>query len=583
MSPLPPPSTLAFAASLLLLAGYLLYRATIPKPIPGGIPYVAASAVRAFGDVPDAIKHHAKTGEMIAFLATKCVELNSPIVQVFLRPFSKPWVVIADSQESQDIMARRTREFDRSDYFGDLLKATIPHHQVWMRTGEQWRSNRRLMADTMAPQFLQNVAGPQIHAQFCSLIRLWRTKVSLAQGHPFSASLDIEGAMFDGIWAAAFGSTIGSTETQVRLLGRLSRLDGLSQDNDAVAVFPEAPYPPMKSAMSTIANSSEIPTNSPLGRRHHEFALKYYPSIRKAVKLKNQMVEEKLHAAWQKFSSPGASEDSIKCAADLIVAREVTLARKENRQPQHDSPTVQDELFGFLLAGYDTTSTTIEWGVKYLTAHQDVQAKLRQHLRATFSQAAEQKQPPSAVDIAKTSLPYLDAVIEEILRCGATAPATVRVATEDTEVFGHHIPKGTDVFMLNMGPSYTAPPFPIDEAKRSTTSKLLPTQDRWTGTWDPRTLGDFDPERWLVRKSDAAAGEQQTLDPQAGPMQTFGGGLRGCFGKKLARLNLRIVFTLMLWDFELRPLPQALGDFRAKDVLTHRPQQVHLRLQECAP
>lgn len=65
-------------------------------------------------------------------------------------------------------------------------------------------------------------------------------------------------------------------------------------------------------------------------------------------------------------------------------------------------------------------------------------------------------------------------------------------------------------------------------------------------------------------------------------MQTFGGGLRGCFGKKLAHLGLRIIFTLIVWNFELQALPEELRDFKAKDVLTHRPQRVYLRLRDLA-
>ncbi|KAK5129842.1 hypothetical protein LTR08_002779 [Meristemomyces frigidus] len=598
--PLASPPAFGVVAGVLLLAGYFLYRATIPKPIPG-IPYVAASAMRAFGDVPDALNYHAKTSETIAFLGQKCVELNSPIVQVFMRPFSRPWVVLMDSQESQDIMARRTRKFDRSEFFGDLLRATMPHNQVSMKTTDQWRFNRRLMADTMSPQFLHNVAGPQVHAQFCTLIDLWRTKADLAQGHPFDASEDIEGGMMDAIYAAAFGSSVGTTLAQSTLISSLQKLDRLPTDPDVVAVFPQGPRPAVKDAITIIANSSEIPMTSPLGRWHHAFALRYYPTINKAVKFKDQLVREKLHAAWQKFTSADASADDIKCAADLIVEREVTLAKKQGRQPQYDSLTVQDELCGFLIAGYDTTATTIEWGVKYLTAHQGVQKKLRQSLKSVFTEAAENGKAPTAVDVAKTSTPYLDAVVEEVLRCGVSAAGTVRVATQDTEIFGHHIPKGTDVFMLVrptrppvpaqqcwllltkadlqiQGPSYTAPPLFVDEAKRSETSKQLPPEDRWTGTWDPTALDHFDPERWLVTNEKG----EQSFDPQAGPMQTFGGGLRGCFGKKLARLALRIVFTLIVWNLELQPLPEALKGFEAEDKVTHRPQKVFLRLKECA-
>lgn len=91
-------STLSILAGVLLLAGYVISRALTPKPLPG-IPYDAASAGRLFGDVPDLLKHQAKTQETLSFLGKKCVELRSPIIQVFFRPLGRPWVVIADSQE----------------------------------------------------------------------------------------------------------------------------------------------------------------------------------------------------------------------------------------------------------------------------------------------------------------------------------------------------------------------------------------------------------------------------------------------------------------------------------------------------
>ena len=90
--------TTALLAGVLVTLGFLLYRAALPKPIPG-IPCARYSINRLFGDVPDALKYHAKTSETVAFLASRCEELKSPIVQVFVRPFSRPWVVLADSRE----------------------------------------------------------------------------------------------------------------------------------------------------------------------------------------------------------------------------------------------------------------------------------------------------------------------------------------------------------------------------------------------------------------------------------------------------------------------------------------------------
>ena len=68
--------TTALLAGVLVTLGFLLYRAALPKPIPG-IPCARYSINRLFGDVPDALKYHAKTSETVVFLASRCEELKS--------------------------------------------------------------------------------------------------------------------------------------------------------------------------------------------------------------------------------------------------------------------------------------------------------------------------------------------------------------------------------------------------------------------------------------------------------------------------------------------------------------------------
>jgi hypothetical protein len=59
--------------------------------------------------------------------------------RVFARPFRKPWVVLWDAKEKIDVTARRIREFDRSEFFGDLLKESMPRFRVSTKTGDVWR------------------------------------------------------------------------------------------------------------------------------------------------------------------------------------------------------------------------------------------------------------------------------------------------------------------------------------------------------------------------------------------------------------------------------------------------------------
>jgi len=94
--------------------------------------------------------------------------------------------------------------------------------------------------------------------------------------------------------------------------------------------------------------------------------------------------------------------------------------RKEQIRPQFDTTVSKDEFLGILLAGHETTSTAISWGLKFLTDHQDVQEKLRREMRETLSAAREIRQPTYS-KITGANMPYFDAVVEEILRCSGKA------------------------------------------------------------------------------------------------------------------------------------------------------------------
>jgi len=149
-------------------------------------------------------------------------------------------------------------EIKRSRIFTDMFAATVPHAQTVMPTNDQWRDNRRLMADTMSPQFLQNVAAPQEHAVFASLLGLWRTKCNLAQDHAFEVSSDIDEVLLDAIIAVAFGTSTGVTQAQQKLLSSLPKLGELSAADSAPAIFPTAVRPPTYEAITRLAASTEI-------------------------------------------------------------------------------------------------------------------------------------------------------------------------------------------------------------------------------------------------------------------------------------------------------------------------------------
>jgi cytochrome P450 len=226
-------------------------------------------------------------------------------------------------------------------------------------------------------------------------------------------------------------------------------------------------------------------------------------------------------------------------------------------------------LLGFTVAGHDTTSTTFSWAVKLISDNERVQGRLRSALREAFPKAIEEKRLPSADEMIQASIPYLDAVEEEIFRTALTTPAIIRTATTDTTVLGHFIPEGTDVFLLNNGPSMLEPAFDIPDSQRSDSSlksKTLPA-------WNSDNIGEFAPERWLVEE-----GGKETFSSTAGPQMLFGAGPRGCYGRKLAHLQLRFLITMIVWSFDMRSAGEKLSSYAAIDGMTRRPKQCYLNL-----
>ncbi|KAI0201517.1 hypothetical protein F4808DRAFT_459646 [Astrocystis sublimbata] len=201
-----PSFTYAVGAGLVLsLSLLLLYRAALPKPLPG-IPYNASSARNMFGDVPAMLSHIAnEDGTFISYLINSLEKLDAPLVQVFIKPFGKPLLILSDYQEASHMMINRTKEFDRSTSSGDLVRGLGPDHHIHLKTTPAWRAQRRLVQDLMTPSFLTNVAGPALYEKASTLLDLWSAKAKVAGNRPWAAGKDIDNVALDAVMAFAFG------------------------------------------------------------------------------------------------------------------------------------------------------------------------------------------------------------------------------------------------------------------------------------------------------------------------------------------------------------------------------------------
>lgn len=223
------------------------------------------------------------------------------------------------------------------------------------------------------------------------------------------------------------------------------------------------------------------------------------------------------------------------------------------------------QLMGFLLGGHDTTATVLSWWVKHISRHPQVQDRLRCDLFQAHRAAREEGRWPTLEEIVATSVPYLDAVMEETLRHAAVATLIVRTTLCDTEILGRPVPKGVNVILTLTGPSLKEPAIDIPEYLR--TPACQNDRDRVPAWGDD--IAEYRPERWLEVRTDESGQSNEVFCPNAGPNLAFSSGPRQCFGKRLAYMELRVVITLVVWNFVLEELSGELdGDDMIERLVT---------------
>lgn len=192
--------------------------------------------------------------------------------------------------------------------------------------------------------------------------------------------------------------------------------------------------------------------------------------------------------------------------------------------------------------------------------------------------AAAENRQPTHVEITESATPYLDAVLQEMIRLGNITPLLDRECTEDTVIFGHHVPKGTFIFIANKGPGFTEPGIRTDEGLRSDSCRaaLQGGKTRVLQDSDEILMDQFRPERWLTR--DKTSGKD-VFDIAAWPAMPFSLGIRSCFGRKLAMMELKIIVSMLVWVFEFLPCAEAISSYDDIQVKLREPRQCYVLLR----
>lgn len=202
------------------------------------------------------------------------------------------------------------------------------------------------------------------------------------------------------------------------------------------------------------------------------------------------------------------------------------LNAHDGRDPASEQRT--DDLLTILLAGYDTITSALTWTWALLSAHPDVEAKLREELEAVLG-------PRTATPADIPGLVYTRAVIAESLRLYPPAWVLARHAVESHVFDGGEVAPGTTVLISQY---------------------LLHRDPRF---FDRPTM--FEPARWLSG--------HQPIHPRLAYFP-FGAGSRSCIGESFALMESVLLLATIAQRWRLQAMDGELPEIEARITLRPR-------------
>src|SRR5271170_6907688 len=395
------------------------------------------------------------------------IDAGGPVTRIVLGP---KWlfptaVLIASPQGERDVLGRTDEIADRGGTTtsvqlrrlmgGNLL--VLPHHE--------WLPRRRTLQPMFTKQRIQRYAG-HMAAAAQTVVDGWRD----------GATIDLD------------------TECRTLTLRALGR-SVLGLDLEARA---ETVGPALRTALSWIGDRAARPVNLP-----HWLPTPGQQRARRANATLHQLAAEIL-ASVRKDPDRDAP----------LVRALITAADPQTGQPLSDDE-ICNELVLFILAGHDTTSTTLAYSLWALGRHPAIQDQVFNEVSALGNR------PLTPDDVPR--LGHTVRVLHEALRLCPPGAGTPRLLNKDLSVDGYRLEAGTVAIV-----SFYA-------------------MHRDPYLWDrPLT---FDPDRFLPERSQGRSRWQYL---------PFGGGPRSCIGDHFAMLEATLALATIIRGARIESLK---GDF----------------------
>lgn len=472
---------------------YTMYKQSFFKRL--GIPQ--KPTVFFFGDMFELSK------KGLGYIDYNMVKENGKVFGLYLG--NTPSLVISDADMIKQIMVKEFSKF--TDRVALISLSKRWDSAVSLASGEHWRFLRSTLSPTFTSGKMREM-NPYIHKCMNTLHELLEEKV---HQHPegFDIKPNLHGYTLDIICSTGFGLDVDAQKDPDNPFIKHSRefleFRGLRSPIFILQIF----FPDIVRISNRFLRTNIVSNTA------FDFFLttlsKAFNERKQEVSKHRDLLQLMINAHKDKGEISITNEEDI----------EETTFEGMKKRGLTDVEVLINSII-FMVAGYDTTATTLSWLIYDLVTNPDCQDKLIQEIDTEIGDSET-----TYDNVFK--LRYLDMILNETLRMHPPAQRLNRKALEDVVINGVQIKKGMDctfsLLALHFMPEYWENP------------------------------NKYDPERF-------APENQANLNPYA--YMPFGQGPRNCIGKRLALLEVKATVVTLLQKYRFHkteklkvPMPTA--------------------------
>ncbi|XP_038685591.1 cytochrome P450 704C1-like [Tripterygium wilfordii] len=237
-------------------------------------------------------------------------------------------------------------------------------------------------------------------------------------------------------------------------------------------------------------------------------------TLRRSIKVIDEFVYKIIKSKTDEFNK---SQDGVPMKRGDILSRFLGLNYT-------DPKYLKDIILSFIIAGKDTTASTLSWFIYMLCKHQDIQERIAKEVRGSTKikdNSSIDKLVASITHEALENMQYLNAASTETIRLYPAVPVDGKYCFSDDTL--------PDGFFVRKGDMVTYQPYAMGRMK------FLWGSD----------AEDFRPERWLDEN-----GVFQAESPFK--FTAFHAGPRICLGKEFAYRQMKIFSAILLGSYIFR-------------------------------